>query len=151
MVLLVDVFNEAEKYLKTGMAKDLKDFEKANGFKVYNQIMALVKMALSDKKPDNYEDFADLRRIYNEESFPEFRALVDKCIDHLKEVFKDEKIKLFGKDSFGKPLIVNGKNYFDFAKYALRMNKEKNFSNYTSKNVKQTLKNMKVSNKAQEM
>ena len=151
MVLIVDVFDEAEKYLKTEMAKDLKDFEKRNGFKVYNQTITLVKMALSDKKPINYDDFLKLRKIYNNENLPEFKALVDKCLDHLKEVFKNEKIKLFGKDSVGKPLIVDGKNYFDFAKYALRMNKDKNFSNYKSKNIKQTLKNIGIPNKSQEM
>ena len=134
MVLLDDVMDEIKNYLDTGMTKDLKKFEERNGFPVYNQIKTLTEMAICDEKPLNYDDFLKLRQVYNSKDFPDFRELVDKCIDHLKEVYKNEEIKLYNNQ------IVKGSNYFDFAKYSLRMAKDKKFSaNINRTNIKMNL------------
>lgn len=129
------VMKEIDNYLKTDMAKDLKDFEKRNNFPIYNQTKALAEAAICDLKPENYDDFLKLRQAYNSKDFPEFRELVDKCLDHLKEVYKDDEIKLFNGQ------IVKGSNYFDFAKYSLRMAKDKEFANNMKKStIKKNLK-----------
>lgn len=145
MVLLDNVMDEIDNYLKTDMEKDLKKFEKRNGYAVFNQTKALAEAAISDEKPLNYEDFLKLRQVYNCKDFPEFRKLVDKVLDHLKEVYKDEEIKLYNGQ------IVKGSNYFDFAKYSLRMAKDKEFANVTKSNVRKNLEfNIKEAEETEE-
>lgn len=133
MVLLNTVNKEVHDYLEIGMVKDFDEFERYFGYRPFKQAKSFILMAITDVELDDKfkKAYAKLKRIYNNENFPDFKNLVDKCLDHLKEKYKNEDIKL----PSGK--IVHGWNYFDYVKYGLTMT-----PNEIRKSKKLSLKNL---------
>ena len=114
MVLLHTVNKEVHDYLENGMVEDFDRFYKYFEYRPFKQTKSFILMAITDQELDDKrkEDFAKLKKIYNNEQFPDFKELVDKCLDHLIDKYKDSVIKLYNS-------VVRGGEYFSKVKKSL--------------------------------
>lgn len=112
MVTLKTVNGNLHKYLKLEMKQDFDNFENKMGSDAFENTQALLFLAISGKKPaeKNQELFKDLVECYCH--IPEYKALVDKGLDHLTKTYGNQVIDLGDK-------VASGKTYFKEVKKQL--------------------------------
>ena len=112
MVALKTVNGNLHKYLKFDMEKDFDKFKKDMGSDAFENTQALLFLSISGKKPaeKNQELFKDLVECYCH--IPQYKALVDKGLDHLTKTYGNQIIDLGDK-------VADGKTYFNKVKEQL--------------------------------
>ena len=92
MIELSTVYKNTHKFLKEKMAADFNSYEQAHNGSVFDQVQALVFASLSEKEPQKSKDaFLQLVDAYGND--PDFKALVNKALNHVKEQYKGETLK----------------------------------------------------------
>ena len=112
MVSIKTINGNLHKYLKLELTKDFEAFKEEFGRDVFEQTQALIFMSISGKQPaeKNREAFNDLVECYCH--IPEYKALVDKGLDHLTKTYSNQVIDLGDK-------VADGKTYFNQVKEQL--------------------------------
>ena len=129
MVELSTIYNNTHKFLKERMAADFKAYEQKHGMSAFDYVQALVFATLSETEPKkNQVSFRQLVEVYGND--PDFKALIDKTLNHVKEQYKGETLK------FASGKKVNLEQYVEYAQKQLnegKVNFEERLGNLTKK------------------
>lgn len=112
MVALKTINGNLHKYLKLEMKAYFDAFEEKMGSDAFEQTQALIFLSISGKEPaeKNKQLFKELVECYCH--IPEYKALVDKGLDHLSKTYANQVIDLGDK-------VADGKTYFKEVKKQL--------------------------------
>ena len=125
MVELSTVYNNTHKFLREKMANDFKNYQtKNNDNEIFSKVQAIVFASLSEKEPQkNKNTLIELIDVYSKDA--EFKALVDKALDHVKEQYKGQTLQFVDGKKVDLERYVNfTKKQLDAGKidYAGRLN-----------------------------